>query len=299
MIYVCADDYGMTPQSCAKIEECSKYGALNKISILPNSPYAALDFSYSEYGVTRAVHINLVEGKSLIPSHEISLLADEEGVFKHTFLGLLLLSLSHKRREFKKQIYAEMKAQITYWQNNIAPNAPIFLDSHQHVHMIPAIFKTLLRVLKEENIKAEYIRIPAEPLMPHIMTPSLYFSYKPANILKHIILSFFKLLNSGAFKKSGLKTAYFMGILFSGDMTSDKIQKILPRYIKLAEKKNADIELLFHPGYAKRGEFKEFRARESFIKFYLSKQRKKEYNTLMQINLEGRTENGLHRAGKS
>ena len=165
--------------------------------------------------------------------------------------------------------------------------------------MIPAIFKTLLRVLKEENIKAEYIRIPAEPLIPHIMTPSLYFSYKPANILKHIILSFFKLLNSGAFKKSGLKTAYFMGILFSGDMTSDKIQKILPRYIKLAEKKNADIELLFHPGYAKRGEFKEFRARESFIKFYLSKQRKKEYNTLMQINLEGRTENGLHRAGKS
>lgn len=294
MIYICADDYGMTPQACARIEECAKYGAVNKISILPNAPYAAGDFPYSEYGVTRAVHINLSEGRPLSPLSAASLLADGHGAFKHAFQGLLLLSLSPKRREFKKQVYAEIKAQIKYWQKNIAQNAPVFLDSHQHVHMIPAIFKTLLRVLREENINAAYIRIPAEPPMPHLMTPSLYFSYRPANILKHIILSFFKFLNRGAFRKSGLKTAYFMGVLFSGDMTDDKITKILPRYIKLAEKKNADIELLFHPGYPERGEPADFQVRGSFKSFYLSERRKKEYDSLMKINFGRGKGNAIH-----
>ena len=41
-------------------------------------------------------------------------------------------------------------------------------------------------------------------------------------------------------KKARLSPAYFMGALVSGHLTEDKIRVLLPRYVKLAEKKGRD-----------------------------------------------------------
>ena len=95
-MYICADDYGISEGACRHIEECIKKGALNKISILPNSDFADCSKYLEKYNVLLALHLNLVEGKSLSDASDVSLLVSENRHFKHSFEGLLLLlALAH------------------------------------------------------------------------------------------------------------------------------------------------------------------------------------------------------------
>ena len=195
-MYICADDYGISEGACRHIEECIKKGALNKISILPNSDFADCSKYLEKDNVLLALHLNLVEGKSLSDASDVSLLVSENRHFKHSFEGLLLLSLSKNRKEFERQIYKELKEQIFFWKEKTGQTGALILDSHQHTHMIPLIFKTLMRVIRDEKIDVEYIRTPSEPILPYLMTPSLYFTYSAINILEMYISPFFSTPNA-------------------------------------------------------------------------------------------------------
>ncbi len=279
MIYVCADDFGMSVETCERIRECAESGALNRISVFANSQMQDLE-KFIPKNVSLGAHINLVEGKPVTSPDKISLLVDERGYFKHSFFGLLTLSLSPKRREMQKQLYLEMKNQIAHWKNSIAPDKSIQLDSHQHTHMIPLIFKTLMRIIEDEKLDVRYIRIPSEPILPYLSVPLLY---KPTNIIKLLVLKVLNVFNKGKLKKSGIKTAVFMGILFSGKMDGDRVSRVLPHYLKTA--KNRDIELLFHPGYVNRGERVMDENKKSFNEFYYSEGRKIEFNALKHLKI--------------
>ena len=159
---------------------------------------------------------------------------------------------------------------------------PFCIDSHQHTHMIPAVFKALIKVLINEEIDLKYMRIPSEPLLPYIKTPSLYFTYNIVNIIKQWLLKFLWMINKNQAKKYKIPTSYFLGILFSGEMDEKRVMKILPKYIKMAEKTGKDIEVLFHPGYLEKNEtdLKNI----VFEKFYLSENRKTEFDSVMKIS---------------
>ena len=131
----------------------------------------------------------------------------------------------------EKQLYNEIKAQIDFWKNKMGENTPILIDSHQHTHMIPLIFRTLMRVIREEDVDVEYIRIPAEPILPFIKSPSLYLTFSPVGLVKQWLLKFLNLVNRREFKKANIKSAAFMGILFSGRLTEDKINKLLNKVL--------------------------------------------------------------------
>ena len=157
------------------------------------------------------------------------------------------------------------------------------VDTHQHTHMIPLVFKTLVRVIKDEGLMVESMRIPAEPILPYILTPSLYLSYTPKGLLKQWILKTLAFVNHREIKKIKTKSAYFMGAMFSGKVTEEKIKKVLPHYLKIAEKNNRNIEIALHPGYVKKGEKLICGSKESFRKFYYSSWRKAEYDTLINF----------------
>lgn len=284
MLYICADDYGITEKSSARIRECAENGALNKISILANTgmknPLEKINSS-----VALSLHLNLVEGKPVSPPEAVSLLIDERGYFKYSFIGLFFLSLTPKRRELKRQIYTELKNQLALWQSMIAPDMPLEIDSHQHTNMIPAVFDSLMRVLSDEGIKPDYLRMPSEPVMPYIKAAELWRTYKPINILKQFTLNLLGLINRRKFKKSKIKTALFMGVLFSGNMDKKRVERILPYYKELAKRKNSDIEVLFHPGYINEGEEVFDTEKKSFNEFYFSCGRKTEYNALKELQI--------------
>ena len=279
MIYFCADDYGISKISNTRIEECLKNGVLNKISVLPNSD--ALDFKRRLLGenVKLSLHLNLIEGYPLSKKEDVSLIVSDKGFFKYSFIGLFFLSIFGNRSLLEKQLYNEIKMQIDFWKKEMGEETPILVDSHQHTHMIPLVFKTLMRVIKEENVEVEYIRIPAEPILPYIKSPSLYFKFRPIGLIKQWLLKFLKFVNRKELKKANIKSALFMGIMFSGQLTEDKINKLLPYY----KKQNENIEIAFHPGYLESGESLIDGFRQNFKKFYYSKWRRTEYDTLLKF----------------
>ncbi len=283
MVYICADDYGMTEKSCGRIEECVKNGVLNRISIFPNTSLSDIKERIKYINASLSAHINLVEGKPVSPAENVSLITDKRGYFRYSFIGLLALSLSPERKELERQIYTEISAQLTRWSTEIAPGKPLEIDSHQHTHMIPLIFKILMRVIKDNGYDVKYIRIPTEPVLPYIKELSLYKTYSLINTVKQFLLKFFGLINKRALKKSNINSALFMGILFSGNMDEYRVNKILPHYLKLCEKTGRDAELLFHPGYIEKDEELFDTKKQSFNKFYHSPGRKTEYATLKNL----------------
>jgi predicted glycoside hydrolase/deacetylase ChbG (UPF0249 family) len=283
MVYFCADDYGISQACNTRIENCLKNGVLNKISVLPNGDCVDFKERLSGDAAKLSLHINLVEGHPLSDLQDVSLLVTEQGSFKYSFVGLLRLSFSKDRKEFQKQLYGELQKQVQFWKQAMGEETPLSIDSHQHTHMIPLIFKTLMQVIRDEQLNVESLRIPAEPLRPYLCTPSLYAQYPVKGLVKQWLLKLLALVNRRELKKSKVEFTYFMGALFSGRLTEEKIKKLLPQYLKLAEKHGKNIEIALHPGYLTPGEHLIEGCREDFEKFYFSEWRKKEYDTLMNF----------------
>ncbi len=283
MIYFSADDYGLCDSASAHIQQCIDEGGLNKVSVFPNLDPVDLRKISEHKSIRLSLHLNLVEGKCMANPEEITLIADKNGHLKHTFGGLLQSGLFH-RKKLEAQVYKELKAQVLFWKSILPKSVPFSIDSHQHTHMIPAVFNALLQVLCDEEIDLKYMRIPVEPLMPYIKTPSLYFTYKPINIMKQWLLKFLWLINKPKAKKYKIPTSYFFGILFSGKMDAKRVNQILPKYQKLAKKDGRDIEVLFHPGYTNGCESDWKDKNIVFQEFYLSPNRKTEFDSVMKLS---------------
>lgn len=288
MIYFCADDYGLCGSASESIRQCISTGRLNKVSVFPNFDKVDLCGLKDGKDIRVSLHLNLVEGKCMAKPETVDLIADKNGNLKHRFGGLLKLDLLCKKK-LEAQVYNEIRAQVRYWKSILPEGVPFCIDSHQHTHMIPAVFGAMLRALSDEGIEPEYVRIPAEPLAPFIKTPSLYLTYSAINIVKQWLLKLLWLANRKQAKKHNIKTSLFFGILFSGKMNEERVRKILPKYIELAEKGGRDIEVLFHPGFTELCDTDTADKNIVFKDFYLSGNRKTEFDSLMKIS-EGSAE---------
>ncbi|MBQ1947625.1 MAG: ChbG/HpnK family deacetylase [Clostridia bacterium] len=292
MLYVCADDYGLSEESVRHIDTCIACGGLNKISIFPNGMQKNVKDKFEEEKPFLCLHINLVEGAPVGTAENMKLLVSDTGEFKHSFFGLFLLSLSPKRKEFEKQLYEELCAQLRYGNAHFSENGVLSVDSHQHVHMIPLVFRTLMRAIRDEKITVNYLRYPAEPIMPYLKTPSLFLTYRPISLVKQWLLKLFGMINKKELKQSGIKTAYFMGILFSGHMDKKRVLKVLPHYLALARKNKRDVEILLHPGYEEKG----VGFKKKFYKFYFSSGRKIEFDCVTDPEFKNITKEACEHA---
>ncbi len=281
MIYFCADDYGLCDSVSEHIQQCIDKGALNKVSIFPNFEPVDLRSVCAGKAVRASLHLNLVEGKCMAAADEVDLLADRNGNLKHTFGGLFQLNL-FRRKQLEAQAYREIKAQILHWKRILPESFAFCIDSHQHTHMIPAVFNALLRALEDTQVKVAYMRIPAEPLLPYIMTPSLYLTYSPVNLMKQWLLKWLWLLNKKQAERYNIPSAYFFGILFSGKMDEKRVSKILPKYVTLAKKHGRDIEVLFHPGYTDKNALDITEKNIVFEAFYIAENRKTEFDSVLK-----------------
>ena len=88
-----------------------------------------------------------------------------------------------------------------------------------------------------------------------------------------------------ALKKSELQSCIMCGVVFSGKMDS-RIKTVYRDFKKITLKRKQDVCFVFHSGYIEKNEAFLDSEKYSFNQFYLSKNRKTEYNTLKELSEE-------------
>lgn len=273
-----ADDYGANREISRQILDCCKNGgALNSLSVLPNSPHLEECMKMLEPYRERlavSVHLNLAEGPCVADPGQVPWLVDQRGMFSISFLKVLLLSFTGRRLELGRQIRMEMEAQI---ERMLPYVDTLRIDSHQHYHMIPIVLESILEAAgaagtarrrkkagassgrpvdkddrKSKNMpEIEFIRIPAEPVLPFLKHPAFYRTYRPVNLVKQAVLRILYRMDRKLLEPYQKKSAVFFGILLSGGMDLKRVEKLLPDFQRIADKRGTLLEVLCHPGGVK------------------------------------------------
>jgi predicted glycoside hydrolase/deacetylase ChbG (UPF0249 family) len=144
-----ADDFGFTPDVNAGIIDAHRFGVLTSTTLMANGDAFedAVRLARDNPTLDVGCHLVLVQGRSLItgrpfPAKPVQL------------LGALL------RKELN--IYAELRAQIE--KISAAGIRPTHLDTHKHAHIVPAVFRTVIRLAHEFEIP--YVRLPLDDTAP-------------------------------------------------------------------------------------------------------------------------------------
>lgn len=199
-----------------------------------------------------ALHVNVVEGPCVADPKDIPLLVDDNGIFKLSFAQMLFMSwFSNKqiKHDLHTQLVCEVGAQLDRFLSRWPQmKSRLRIDSHQHFHLIPTLFRAVLEVISDRKCTLEYMRIPAEPLSPFVATPSIWMKIPAINWVKHWLLNYLWRLDKKRFPEYFTRSAVFCGINFSGHMTPERVFPVYQHFVRYAEKRNMQLEMLFHPG---------------------------------------------------
>jgi predicted glycoside hydrolase/deacetylase ChbG (UPF0249 family) len=255
MIEYHADDYGLFPVQSRHIADCYYNGALNGISIMPNSPYLkecmeAIEDIRKSLSVT--VHLNFVEGKPLTGG-KASRLTDKEGNFSIGFGKLLLVGfVPVLRRFYYKAIRREVEAQLLACKPYMN-DGKYRIDGHVHYHMLPLVFDAVMDVISKNNLQVSYIRFPKEELDVYRRASGKLKGLKPINFVKVCVLNALAARNERKYRDAlvslNVERKLFMGVMLSGHMFYENVKECLPHAADiLADRGLSDMEILFHPG---------------------------------------------------
>ena len=280
-IDVHADDYALSVHVSQEIIQCIKDGKIDSISVMPNMSCfdEAIRMLKEEIPFEQtpkySVHLNFMEGHCLSKPEEVPDLVDSKGYFKVSWGSLVIASFCYgcKRNRIKEQLKKEIGLQINRVETSLHPEWPVRIDSHQHTHMIPVVFDALVEALNEGNYKVEYIRVPEEPQWPFVKAISLWFTYSPINVIKNIILNVFAKRNRRGIRAMGLPYDLLWGLVFSGHMDRQRVEKLWLSMLHYIDKRERVLEILFHPGRALPEEIGGEYVKRGFVKFHLSEGR--------------------------
>src|SRR6202140_2642673 len=148
-IWLCADDYGISPSVNAAIRELIVRGRLNATSAMVVAPSfrraEAISLGILNSGHKRvAIGLHVTLTAPFVPlSQGFRPLRD--GAFlplEHTLRGAFLRRFSRQR--LGVEIATQLKAFVTAFGR-----PPDFIDGHQHVHLLPQVRDAMLTVASE------------------------------------------------------------------------------------------------------------------------------------------------------
>jgi hypothetical protein len=233
-LIVNADDFGYFPCVSRGIAQAAQLGAVNATGILANGPQLAAQIGWlGEYeALDLGVHLNLTSGAPLA-AEMADYLAGSGGQFPGAFaMARHVLSrkipLQAVRAEWRAQIEAVLRLGV----------AVRFLNSHEHIHMLPGLFG-LARALAAEYEVAHLRLTRAEWLPPFGFSASL------RNLVLQSLESVHRL--GGA-----ADSPVFIGLGGSGKLSLDYLRRLFARL-----QPGAAYELMCHPGLFDPAEIRE------------------------------------------
>jgi predicted glycoside hydrolase/deacetylase ChbG (UPF0249 family) len=189
-----ADDFGFTRDVNAGIIQAHREGVLTSATLMANGDAFddAVRLAHETPALDVGCHLVLVQGHSVLDGRALP----------ETPMRLLFQKLD---------VYPELRAQI---QKIIACGIrPTHLDSHKHTHLLPGVFRAVVRLAKEFSIP--YIRRPL---------PSI-------GLYRRLALA------------SGIRmTDHLLGFRLTGTLTEDTFAAAIDRL------RDGETEFLCHPG---------------------------------------------------
>lgn len=273
-LIVNADDFGVSPGVNEAILAAHKNGVLNSASIIVNASHSDQAFRIaSENPALRVgVHLNLTRQQNQKPLADpaaIPLLVNDDGLMRHGFAGLLKLSFL-KSAELRIQAEREMRAQIDRALS--AGIRPAHLDSHRHVHAIPALFQAVRTLADEYGIPR--IRVVNESLAATLKGKGGMRGFVDGGLIKYFVLRTLFRFNRAE------SSVYYYSIFHTTRLFGENVGKV-----SVPDNYSA-VELCTHPGVFEtdRREWN-----ESFNDYLLSSpNRQKEYEALLDKRLPER-----------
>jgi hopanoid biosynthesis associated protein HpnK len=157
-VIINADDFGLTPGVNRGILSAFREGVLTSTTMLVNLRFFddAVALARANPDLPIGVHLSLVGGRPVSDPARVPSLVERDGGFPRGVAALgrryLLgrLSLAEVREEFRAQVRKFLDQGL----------APTHLDTHKHVHGLGGIFRAVLDVARELDIRR--VRVPCE-----------------------------------------------------------------------------------------------------------------------------------------
>jgi predicted glycoside hydrolase/deacetylase ChbG (UPF0249 family) len=153
LLIVNADDYGLTPAVAAGILRAQRDGIVTSTSVLALAPgfAAAAPALRDTEGIGVGAHLAAVgEDPPLLSAREVPTLVDKAGRLAPSWRALLprmaarLVDPEDLRREFTAQVERLQEARLPLGH----------VDTHQHLHLWPAVGRVVLDVAAKADIPA-------------------------------------------------------------------------------------------------------------------------------------------------
>ena len=226
-LIVNADDYGYFSCVTEGILDGAREGVITASGIMANSP--ALDKHLGFFAeidtLDAGVHLNLSHGEPLTDRMR-QLLSQWSGRFPTKFQMARAILL---RKVALSVVEEEWRAQIT--RCVVGGIRPVFLNSHEHLHMLPGLFDVTKKLAKEFGIQ-------------HIRHSSAEWdANRDISVwMRNLILGGTSIMAPHRFRRDG--TVHFIGASASGRLSMEYFRRKLPRL-----KPGNVYELMCHPGH--------------------------------------------------
>ena len=237
-LIVNADDLGIHPRINAGIVSAYRRGILTSCTMLMTTAY--FDQTVRDHVRPQAlpigIHLSLTLGKAVAPRGGVADLVDEDGNLKLTADRLILSSFKGERGGvLLRQIGREFEAQLAIARDHGLK--PTHADSHQHVHMNPAIFRLLEEMLPRFGI--DRLRRSREPFHASVLGPDFAEVMRRNNLAKWALLRW----RAAGLNPALATTDDFFGVLYSGAVTKRAMLALLR-----AAAPERSLEICIHPG---------------------------------------------------
>jgi hypothetical protein len=238
-LIVNADDLGIHPRINAGILSAYRNGILTSCTMLMTTAY--FEETVRDYvrpaALPIGVHLSLTLGRAVAPLSKVPGLVDAEGNLKLSAGHLITSSFAGEDgRSLLSQIGLEFSAQLAAARD--CGLAPTHVDSHQHVHMNPAIFALLEEMLPRFGI--ERLRWCREPFRIFAIGTDLGPLLRRLNPIKWAVLRW----RSGQVMPQLPTTEDFFGVLYSGAVNANAIGRLVA-----AMPPDRSLEICIHPGF--------------------------------------------------
>lgn len=215
-LIVNADDFGVDAATTRGIVSAYQNGIASSASLMVTMPAAAEAAQIARVaGLPVGLHVSLTQGAA-VAGPQLHRLVDAAGGF--TLRAARLIRVSGRDALLLDQIRTEVRAQLS--RAHDLGLTLTHVDSHQHVHMNPAIFAIVeseasafgigrirfsrealgnlflgrgyMQILRRNNLaKWLIIRAQAARIRPRLETPDLFFGiFNSGVVVKDVLLSF-------------------------------------------------------------------------------------------------------------